>query len=208
MKIFIDGENLRHGLADVLVNAGLISTSRDLRSYPFKNLLIDVLGRDDLEIFYYASRIKLPKGYQPTEHIIQRAVEINEFNRRWIAHLTEQNIEHIKAGYLKVKSTEPCPKCGQISEVLQEKGVDVRLAIDLVGASDESKGEVGLLSSDSDLIPAVDRVNRSGGKVVYICFADSVNRAMSASASETVAIATSKVVQLYEDNNNGRNSGN
>ena len=53
-----------------------------------------------------------------------------------------------------------------------EKGVDVQLAVDLlVGAYENSYDTAILLSSDTDLIPAIKKVKELGKAVEYIGFA-------------------------------------
>ena len=203
MVIYVDGENFRHGVAEVLASENIIRTSRQLMGFPIRKLLEDVLAASELEIRYYASRIKLPKGFQPNPEVITRAEEIKEYNRSWVAQLTMQNVTFIKAGYLKVKTGEPCPKCQYTSQVLQEKGVDVRLAVDMISDSiNKKRGKVNkvfLFSSDSDLIPAIDRARQAGTYVIYVCFSDAVNRAVSASANETITVPKVKVMQHYQE---------
>ncbi len=199
MKIYIDGENFRHKAVDILQSGRIIANSREMGKYPLRKLLEDVLASKDVEIVYYSSRLKLPRGYQPSDQILEKAEIIKEFNRHWVAQLRTQNIQHIKAGYLKVKNADSCPNCGHRQEILQEKGVDVRIAVDLITDSHDTDSKtIALMSSDSDLIPALDRIQRSGIKVIYICFANAVNQAMSSTADETITIPTAKVRQIYQ----------
>jgi len=204
VKIYVDGENFRHGIVKILQEGNLIKDSRAIGVFPLRQLLEDALASKELSIAYYASKVKLPYGYEPTPQIIARANLIKNFNRTWVAQLTAQKIGYIKAGYLKVKSSEPCPNCNYQQEVLQEKGVDVRIAVDLITDSHTSRKTIALMSSDSDLIPALGRIKNSGVKIIYICFADMVNKAISSTADETVAISTAKVQQIYREANYGK----
>lgn len=71
-------------------------------------------------------------------------------------------------------------------ERLREKGVDVKMATDLiVGAIDDRYDIAVLVSSDSDLIPAVDWVRSRGKKVEYVGFSipDDVNYKSSTNPS-------------------------
>ena len=53
-----------------------------------------------------------------------------------------------------------------------EKGVDVQLAVDLlVGAYENTYDTAIILSSDTDLIPAIKKVREIGKSVEYIGFA-------------------------------------
>jgi len=56
-------------------------------------------------------------------------------------------------------------------EKYREKGIDVKLATDLiVGAVDNQYDTALIVSSDTDLIPAIDRVRSRGKKVEYVGF--------------------------------------
>lgn len=55
--------------------------------------------------------------------------------------------------------------------VYHEKGVDVLMAVDLLaGAYEDTYDTAVLISSDTDLIPALDRARLKGKKVEYIGF--------------------------------------
>jgi uncharacterized LabA/DUF88 family protein len=54
-----------------------------------------------------------------------------------------------------------------------------------------------VFSSDSDLAPAMKKIADHGKTVVYVCFADSVNRSMVATASQTLTISPAKVKEYY-----------
>lgn len=194
MKVYIDGENFRQGLTELLKESKIIKDSRALTSYPIRKLIEDVLAENGLELSYYASKIKLPKGFKPSQETLEHVEKIQEFNRFWVPNLARQEIEYVKAGSLKVKVAKPCRKCHHKQEVLQEKGVDVRLAVDMLkDVVDGQQKVVAVFSSDTDLCPALHEIKRRKAKVVYICFSDRTNRAISAVAHETVSISTAKV---------------
>ena len=194
MNIYIDGENFRKGITELLVSVGTIKNSREMTAYPLRKLLEDVLAEEELNIRYYASKIKLPQGYSPSQETIKHVDLIKEFTRGWVASLEAQDIEYIKAGSLKVKTAKACRKCGHAQEVLQEKGVDVRMAADIFEDVYVKKEKlIILMSSDTDLCPVLHKVKKQGAKIIYVCFAARTNRAISAVADETVAISTAKV---------------
>lgn len=52
-----------------------------------------------------------------------------------------------------------------------EKGVDVQMAVDILrGAYKNEYDQVFIISSDSDLIPAIEEAQTSGKEVVYVGF--------------------------------------
>jgi len=199
MQVYIDGENCRKGLVRVLRDAGLIHGSREMTTYRLRDLLKDVLDTDgDLAINYYASKIKLPHGYTPSADIMAHVNTIRQFSRHWVPNLESQGITYVKAGYLKVKNGATCPNCGHVQDVLQEKGVDVRVATDVLSAAyTEEKPTIVLFSSDSDLIPALSRAKEKGAKIIYVCFADYVNYAVSRVADETVSVTIEKAKKYF-----------
>ena len=67
-----------------------------------------------------------------------------------------------------------------------EKGVDVKIAVDLlVGAYDDLYDVAIILSSDTDLIPAIRKVKHLGKKVEYIGFSHRPSTALTNVASST-----------------------
>ena len=94
--------------------------------------------------------------------------------QRLFAHLSsqEQNFV-IKRGYIMAQGG-----------VYHEKGVDVQLAVDLlVGAYENLYDTAIIVSSDTDLIPAMKKILYLGKKVEYIGFAHQPSFAMQRSAS-------------------------
>lgn len=202
MRVYIDGENFRKGLARILINEKIITNSREINSYAIRDLLADVLESRDLDINYYASKIKLPNGYKPDKEVMQHVQKIKDFTRKWVPQLKKQNINYTKAGYLKVKSSKKCPRCGHGHDTLQEKGVDVRLAVDMLEQAYSQKNQVmAMMSSDTDLCPAIKKVQDRGSKVIYVCFGDSPNRAVSAVSDETATISKAKLIKYAKVKN-------
>ena len=65
-----------------------------------------------------------------------------------------------------------------------EKGVDVHIAVNLlIGAYENIYDTVILISSDTDLLPAIKKIRKLGKKVEYIGFSHKPSLAMIANAS-------------------------
>lgn len=76
-----------------------------------------------------------------------------------------------------------------------EKGVDVRIAVDLLkGALKNEYDNCFLITSDTDIIPAIEEARLVGKKVVYVGFSHAPNKAMSSNCSKTIAI-TKKMLE-------------
>jgi uncharacterized LabA/DUF88 family protein len=197
MHIYIDGENLRHRLTEVLWQEKLINDWDDPYNFDITVLLVDALGEGPEEIAYYTSRVKQP-DFEISEYLARKITSIQEQNRRWIAQLTNHGVRVVKAGNLKVHDSARCQHCGKRSQVLQEKGVDVRFATDIVlaGTRDDVKHLV-MLSSDADMIPALQVVRASGTKVTYLCFAEEVNHAVAQSADQVVTYSRQNIIDVF-----------
>ncbi|MDO8552105.1 MAG: NYN domain-containing protein [bacterium] len=72
---------------------------------------------------------------------------------------------------------------------IREKGVDVKIAIDLViGAVEDEYDTAVIVSSDTDLIPAIKYVLNKGKKVEYVGFADRPSLGLARESSLSVLL--------------------
>jgi uncharacterized protein (TIGR00288 family) len=70
--------------------------------------------------------------------------------------------------------------------VFHEKGVDVNIAVDMLVATYENLADtIYLVSSDTDLIPAIQKTQQKGKKVVYVGFSHKLSYALVATCKET-----------------------
>lgn len=82
-----------------------------------------------------------------------------------------------------------------IKGVWHEKGVDVRISTDILkGAFKHEYDICYIISSDSDLIPAVIEVKSTGRKIVYVGFDHFVSLAMQKNCSKQILI-TKKLIE-------------
>jgi uncharacterized LabA/DUF88 family protein len=203
MKVFIDGENFRHRLASVLMQEGLLADYDQPFNFDVPVLISTALAETPEKITYYTSRVKQPHFDVP-EEMIQRIEGIRERSRRWISALNNQGITVVKAGYLKVRESTKCIHCGKKTLILQEKGVDVRLATDIVLAAAVEKAQhIVVMSSDADMIPALESARASGSTVTYLCFAEELNGAIASVSSQTLTYSRKNITDIYKDKNHG-----
>ena len=177
----------------------MIKGDRELINYNFKDLLANTLSRADLNINYYSSNIKLPKGYKPSKEMKVHIEVIRKYTRKWASSLEKQGVSYVKSGNLKPRSSKPCTNCGHSVDVLQEKGVDVRIASDMIKDSltRAVKGIV-LLSSDSDLAPALHILKQRNIEITYIYFGNTPNMALQQLSSETFGIPIKQLKKYYQ----------
>lgn len=198
MKVLIDGENLRHQLSHVLYQHKKIKEKNAYFKFDLTEFLREALNVDLIDIVYYTTRIKKPKQKIPVS-LQKRISMISEANRRWIADLTNQQVTVVKAGYLSVRESSACVHCGKKTLVLQEKGVDVRVATDLVIAShSKDKKNIVLGSSDSDLVPSIEASKRAGLKTTYLCYAGWLNYSVATQSHKTITYNDELVLKYFK----------
>ncbi|HSH55326.1 MAG TPA: NYN domain-containing protein, partial [Candidatus Limnocylindrales bacterium] len=198
MKVFIDGENLRHRLVSALYHERRIHDRDDMIKVDVRKLITEALGETPSEIIYYTTKIRQPDFEIP--HKLQHKIElIQESHRRWIADLTNQGIKVIKAGTLKVHESRTCYECGKRTMLLHEKGVDVRVAIDIVQSALASPDEhIVVMSSDSDLIPAIEVARRVGTKISYLCGAGEENETVALTTDNTYTYTHEQIIDCFK----------
>lgn len=197
MKVFIDGENMRHRLVQVLLGAHKIEDSEANFKVDMHRLISQKLGQEPRQINYYTTRIRQPQ-FEVPEKLRDEITAIQEQHRRWIAELTNQGIVVVKAGLLKVHENAPCYHCGRRTMVLQEKGVDVRMATEMVMAAvHDHEDTVVVLSSDADMIPALEVVRHAGTNIVYLCFEEEQNDAVKQASDRMVTYSRHDILEVF-----------
>lgn len=145
IAILVDGSNMYHYLREI----GLKGLSEfDYRA--FAQFLAH--GRNIVSSTYYIGKVRA-RGDVKSE-------ELRRGQQRLVAHLQTMGW-HVEYGHML-----------ENNGVFQEKGVDVHIAVDLlIGAYTNTYDTAVLVSSDTDLIPAVHSVRHKKKKVEYIGFA-------------------------------------
>jgi uncharacterized LabA/DUF88 family protein len=83
----------------------------------------------------------------------------------------------------------------KIQGVYHEKGVDVRIATDIVrGALKNEYDKCFVISSDSDILPAIETAIDAGKKIIYVAFEGNiVSKALAINCSSTVFITKTMI---------------
>ena len=80
--------------------------------------------------------------------------------------------------------------------IFREKGVDVRIAVDMMNAACDKKADTIILgSSDSDLQPAIKEIRERGIACVYLGFETQPNKVISYTTNRTILIRNSEVLE-------------
>lgn len=111
--------------------------------------------REMLSCRYYVGVVR-------AEEKNQKGQELRKEQQKLFSHLLSQKQNFtIKKGYIM-----------EHDGVYHEKGVDVQLAIDLlIGAYEDYYDTAIVISSDTDLMPAIKKIRSLGKKIEYIGFA-------------------------------------
>src|SRR3989338_4494569 len=82
-----------------------------------------------------------------------------------------------------------------------EKGVDVKMAVDMVaGSYKNSYDHFILVSSDSDLVPAVQEVRANKRTVEYVGFSNSVSIALIRNCSDVKTLKKEDLARFFDKN--------
>ncbi|TSC79500.1 MAG: hypothetical protein G01um101429_487 [Parcubacteria group bacterium Gr01-1014_29] len=185
--LFIDGENFKHKISNVYTEHR--KQKPEWHTYNFKGLLDNVLtGFDrDRTIFYFAKI----KEHSETK---EKSRQLIEAQRLLKTSLERQGFTIVLAGGVRGQRE------GNSSNsvvVFREKGVDVRMGVDMVSsACDERASTIILGSSDSDLQPAVKETSKRGVGCVYLGFETNPNKGLSFTCKRTILIRDSEVLEF------------
>lgn len=145
--VFIDGSNFYFKMKSLNI--------ANLTKFNYRHF-VEWLARDRqiVAVGYYIGIVRARQGDEKAQKL--RQAQRNLFN---FLRSPEQRIK-IHGGHLMKNDG-----------VYHEKGVDVKIATDLlVGAYENLYDEAIIISSDTDLIPAMEKIKRMGKKIEYVGF--------------------------------------
>lgn len=168
--ILIDGSNFYFKLKDLRLHK--------LLSFDFTKLT-RLLSHDasDVQITYYVGRIR-QDGSLKTKRLF-------DSQQKLLGNLKKHRVNY-SLGYL-LKS----------DDAYHEKGVDVQIATDmLVAAYEDSHDRIILVSSDTDLAPAIKKARQKGKIVEYVGFSHKPSVAMVSYCSESRLLSKDDILAL------------
>lgn len=200
--VYIDGQNFLYKAADILAKHGLLIDKQDLTAIDIRPLLDKLFPGEQLEIRFFGVA-KIKRRYDLGQEILDKSIRFSDNLRRVRNSLAKQNITYIEAGKLKIRDSDVCKSCGSKDYRYQEKGVDVGVAVSIVeDALKDQVDRIILVSSDTDLIPAVLCAKRASKEVVYVGFSERLTRALVDECNSTEAIRDSEIIEAYKSANN------
>ena len=160
--------------------------------YDFKGLFEKVLqGIKINEVNFYFGKI--------TEHkeTLEKSRDLIQKSRLLKKHLENLGYKMIIAGrvrgfYQQLKNKNVL--------LFKEKGVDVKIAVDLITLVCDQELEVAILgSSDSDLQPAIREIVKRNTTCIYLGFENNPNKGISFTSTRTILIRNAEVLEFFPE---------
>lgn len=176
VAVYIDGSNFYGYLHD-----GAVSWPKGVK-FDYARLVSYLVGngRACMSKRYYVGIARNTDGTQKSEQIVRG-------QQKFLAHLENDGFA-IKRGRV-IYDRGP----------IREKGTDVRLAIDLVvGAVDDLYDTAVIVSSDTDLIPAIKYIRFKGKRVEYVGFSHFPSLGIQKYADLSTLLSNKDIEQFKE----------
>lgn len=176
-----------HKLHDVIWRVRENSGELDVTRINMTQLLDNALkGLQISQKIFYAARLH---EHAETK---EKSKELIRLQRNLKTNLEKQGFQFIIAG--NVRAQEIRSK-GETTVLFREKGVDVRIAVDMVaGACDKLLDVAVLCSSDSDLQPAVAELRKRRIEVIYLGFETTPNKGLTFTSNRTILLRNSEII--------------
>ncbi len=112
--------------------------------------------------------------------------------------LTSQSVEINGSGRLQKQVT--VDSAGNETVIYKEKGVDVQIAVDITAQSYiDPAVEIYLLSSDSDLIPAINHSRKNKLNIIYIATEMRVTKSLRYSCNKFVVLSKENILEVFKN---------
>ena len=149
-----------------------------LTNFDYYSLAKSLVKDVKLHVVYYVGEIRQYEGNKKSEMLYSN-------QQKLFTHLRNQNIE-IKLGYLLMSDGK-----------FHEKGVDVQIAVDIVrGSIKNDYDKFYLISSDTDLLPAIQTAKDENKEIIYVGFENFISRALSKNCSSCVILRRDQILKL------------
>ncbi len=184
--LFIDGENFLHKIEEVLEKESVRFHKDEIVNINFRKLFESSLkGMRIINNLFYVAKIHLhPDTKKKSEELIR-------MQRKLRNNLVNLGYEFIIAGNVRAQ------KFG-IKTIFREKGVDVKIAVDMVSKACDKKMDTAILcSSDSDLQPAIAELKKRNAEVIYLGFEISPNKGLTYTTDRTILLRNSEILEVF-----------
>ena len=168
-----DGSNFYNKVKKILPHV-------HLTDFDYHGLAKLLVKNDLFQVVYYVGEIRQYEGNKKSEMLYSN-------QQKLFTHLRNQNIE-IKLGYLLMSDGK-----------FHEKGVDVQITVDIVRGSIKNEyNKFYLISSDTDLLPAIQTSKDEDKEVIYVGFENFISRALLKNCSSCVILKKDQILKLVK----------
>lgn len=189
--LLIDGENFLHKVKETLKHYSKEKNIVEAIDIDLENLL-----KNPLKGFAISRRIYYGAKLHYHQDTPAKSEKLIKAQRKLINNLKRYGYEFIMAGNVRGQKVD--------NKVLfREKGVDVRIAVDMVSlACDKKVKTIILCSSDSDLQPAISESKKRGVEIVYLGFENKPNKGLTFTTNRTILLRNSEVMEACKKKEN------
>ncbi|MGD9129204.1 MAG: NYN domain-containing protein [Candidatus Woesebacteria bacterium] len=183
--LYIDSENLKYYIRKI---GSKHKTKIKIEKFDFEQLFSIVLNGIPVSIKrFYAAKLRFhSESPKKSNELILR-------QRSLKASLEKQKFYFVIAGNVRKQKVIVDQK---EKFVFHEKGVDVRIAVDIATESCDNKLKTVILcSSDSDLQPAVYEAKTRGVEVIYLGLESQPNKGLIYTCDRTILIRDSEILK-------------
>jgi len=186
--LYIDGENLKHYIKKILEKHSKIKSFVEI---DLNLLLASALETIDIrDRRFYSAKVRLHPSFE------KKSNELIQKQRKLKTLLEKQGFYFVIGGNVRGQKVSVN---GKEKIVFHEKGVDVKLAVDMVSDACDKKVETIILcSSDSDLQPAVSEVKKRGAEIIYLGFESQPNKGLIYTCNRSILIRDAEILKAFK----------
>lgn len=184
--LFIDGENFIFKIEEALRNKGVQKDQIDIAQLNYNQIFQRALSGIKIakKIFYVAKLHSHPETKEKSDDLIKT-------QRKLKNQLVRQRFDFVIAGNVRSQTIGN-------RVIFREKGVDVKIAVDLVSlACDKVIDTAVICSSDSDLQPAIKELRKRHIHIIYMGFEIDPNKGLAYTANQTILIRNKEITEAY-----------
>ena len=176
--VFIDGSNFYHKLKEL---SGHFDEKKRLLDFDYQRFAQWLVGENQVTgIRYYVGAINRKRGDKKSE-------ELYANQQKLLARLHNQGIPVVLGTLIK-----------HPDQSFHEKGVDVRLAVEMIRFARQDIYDIAyLLSSDTDLVAAVEEVGSFGKSVQYVGIAKGQSFGLTKVADDVRLLRPEDIEQFF-----------
>lgn len=159
-----------------------INPNLHLTNFDYLSFSEEITGFKKIKATYYVGEIKKYNNDKKSQRLYSGQQSL-------FSNLRNQGVD-IKTGYILFSDGK-----------YHEKGVDVQIAVDMVrGAIKDEYDICYLISSDTDLLPAIKDAISFGKKIIYVAFDHFVSHALLNNCSSTIILKKENFTKFGKKN--------